>query len=254
MGVDHIDLGAAAARGIPVAHTPGVLTDAVAELTFGLLLMLARRLPEAVAAVHQGRWQDAPLGTDVKGKTLLVVGLGRIGRAVADRALAFGMTVLFHDARDDLAAPPGVARVASLEEGLPRADVVTLHVDFNPSARHLIGASQLELLKPTALLINTSRGAVVDQEALSRALTTGRLAGAGLDVLQVEPPDPDDPILALPNVIVLPHIGSATRETRHAMIELAIANLLACLNHQKCEFIVNGVQPGEHDAARLGRA
>ena len=228
VGFDHIDLAAASQRGIIVTHTP-VLSDAVADLTLGLILMTVRRLGEAVDIVANGGWDDALLGIDLRSKTLLIVGLGRIGREVARRALGFKMHVCGFDTRADVREIAGVERVATLAEGLARADIVSLHVDLNPTTRHLIDDAALAAMKPTAFLINTSRGGVVDQQALTSALVEHRLGGAGLDVLQNEPPDADEPLLAMPNVVVLPHIGSATVETRRAMLDCAIDNLATCL-------------------------
>jgi len=237
VGLDHIDLAATSQRAITVTHTP-VLSDAVADLTLALILMTARRLGEAVDIVASGGWDDALLGTDLHSKTLLIVGLGRIGQEVAQRALAFKMHVCAYDARAEVPEIAGVERVASLVDGLARADVVSLHVDLNPTTRHLIDDAALAAMKPTAFLINTSRGGVVDQVALTRALAEHRLAGAGLDVLENEPPGTGEPLLEMPNVVVLPHIGSATVETRHAMLDCAVANLAACLRGEHCEHTV----------------
>ncbi|MBI2913505.1 MAG: D-glycerate dehydrogenase [Chloroflexi bacterium] len=243
VGYDNVDLEQATRKGVLVTNTPGILSDAVAELTMGLLLQLSRRLPEAEQVVREGRWDAsgavAPFGTDLRGKTLAVIGLGRIGREVARRALAFDMRVIYHDARADVPSPPGVGRAADLEDALRQADFLTLHTNLTPGSAHLIGARELALMKPAAYLINTSRGAIVDQAALFEALKTGRIAGAALDVLEQEPPAPDEPLLSLANVIITPHIGTATRETRSAMIELAVRNLLACLAGEPCENIVN---------------
>ena len=235
VGFDHIDMTEANRRGITVTHTP-VLSDAVADLTLGLILMEARRLREAADIVSNGGWDDALLGRDLRAKTLLVVGLGRIGQEVARRALAFKMHVCAFDARADLPAVAGVERVATLHEGLARADVLSLHVDLNPATRHLLDDAAFAVMKPTAFVINTSRGSVIDQEALIRALREGRIAGAGLDVLEREPPGIDDPLLAMPNVVVLPHIGSATVETRQAMLDCAVDNLAACLRGEACSY------------------
>lgn len=233
VGFDHIDVAAAARRSIAITHTP-VLSDAVADLTLALILMEARRLREAVEIVTSGGWDDALLGTDLRAKTLLVVGLGRIGREVARRALGFKMHVCGFDARADLPEIAGVERAGTLADGLARADFVSLHVDLNPSTRHLLDDAAFAAMKPTAFLINTSRGAVIDQAALTRALVERRIAGAGLDVLEHEPPGLSEPLLAMPNVVVLPHIGSATVETRRAMLECAVENLVLCLRGEPC--------------------
>jgi len=242
VGLDHIDLAAASQRSITVTHTP-VLSDAVADLTLALILMTTRRLGEAVDTVANGVWDDALLGTDLRSKTLLIVGLGRIGREVARRALAFKMHVCGYDARAEVPEITGVERLALLADGLGRADIVSLHVDLNPTTRHFIDEAALAAMKPTAFLINTSRGGVVDQTALTRALVEHRLAGAGLDVLEREPPSTGEPLLAMPNVVVLPHIGSATVETRRSMLNCAVDNLAACLRGEICEHTVALASP-----------
>lgn len=220
VGHDNIDLAAAAARGIRVGVTPDVLTDATADLAFALLLAAARRLPDAQAAVAAGRWRTWEatrwLGSDVHGATLGIVGFGRIGRAVARRAAGFAMTVL-------------ATRETPLEELLDRSDFVSLHCPLTPATRRLIDAHALSRMKPTAILINTARGGVVDQRALVEALHAATIAGAALDVTDPEPPPLDDPLLSAPNVIVLPHVGSATRTARARMTELAVDNLVAGL-------------------------
>ncbi|HTD51287.1 MAG TPA: NAD(P)-dependent oxidoreductase, partial [Acidimicrobiia bacterium] len=238
VGVDHIDLAETSRRAITVTHTP-VLSDAVADLTLALILMRARRLREAVDIVSTGGWDDALLGADLRAKTLLVVGLGRIGREVARRALAFKMQVCGFDVRSDLPPVDGVERVSILADGLARADVVSLHVDLNPTTRHLFDDEAFSKMKPTAFIINTARGAVIDQVALTRALAEHRIGGAGLDVLEVEPPGPGEPLLNMPNVVVLPHIGSATVETRRAMLDCAVDNLAACLRNEHCDFTLS---------------
>jgi len=236
VGFDHIDLVAAREREIAVTITP-VLSDAVADLTIALMTMLVRRIPEAMGAVADGQW-SVPLGGDLSGKELLLVGFGRIGRAVATRALAAGMRVRYVDTGSELPAIDGVDGVDGLEEGLSGADFVSVHVDLNAGTRHLMGPDQFSAMKPTAFFVNTSRGGVVDQPALVRALTEGQIAGAGLDVLQDEPPSPDDPVLSAPNVIIVPHIGSATVETRNAMAECAVDNLLMVLRGEGSPFVL----------------
>jgi glyoxylate reductase len=220
VGSDNVDLQAAAARGIPVGITPDVLTEATADLAFAGLLAAARRLPEALAAVREGRWQtwepDWLLGHDVHGATLGIVGYGRIGRAVARRAQGFSMRIL---------ATPRVP----LDELLAQSDAVTLHVPLTSETRRLIDADALARMKPTAILVNTARGGVVDQQALARALHRGEIAGAALDVTDPEPLPPDHPLLEAPNLLVLPHIGSATHTARERMADLAVDNLLAGL-------------------------
>ncbi|HEX4492029.1 MAG TPA: NAD(P)-dependent oxidoreductase [Acidimicrobiia bacterium] len=233
VGFDHIDVRTAAQRSITVTTTP-VLSDAVADLTLALITMTLRRLRETIDDLSRGVWRNEILGHDVRGQRLLLIGFGRIAREVAARALAAKMTVCTYDVRTEIAPMAGVDRVATLAEGLAAADIVSLHVDLNPSTHHLIDADALARMKPTAILINTARGGVVDQDALRRALSNGDIAGAGLDVLETEPPDADDPILHLPNVVVLPHIGSATVETRLAMLDCAVDNLVACLRGEAC--------------------
>src|SRR4051794_2526742 len=222
VGSDNIDLAAAAARGIPVGVTPDVLTDATADLAMALLLAAARNLPQAHAAVRHGGWRTWEpagwLGLELHGATLLIVGAGRIGQAVAHRAEAFGMRIRTAGRGDDLHAL------------LAEADVVSLHVPLTPSTRHLIDAAALEAMKPSAILVNTARGAVVDQTALRRALHDGWIAGAALDVTDPEPLPADDPLLGAPNLLVVPHIGSATHAARERMVDLAAKNLLAALD------------------------
>jgi glyoxylate reductase len=234
VGFDHIDRTTASRRAITVTHTP-VLSDAVADLTLALILMTTRRLGEAIEIVAKGGWDDALLGTDLRSKTLLIVGFGRIGREVARRALGFKMNVITFDMRSELPDASGVERVATLADGLARADVVSLHVDLNPSTRHLIDAAALAAMKRSAFLINTSRGGVVDQVALTAALAEQRIAGAGLDVLEIEPPEAGEQLLGMRNVVVLPHIASATVETRAAMLDCALDNLAQCLRGEVCE-------------------
>jgi lactate dehydrogenase-like 2-hydroxyacid dehydrogenase len=220
VGTDNVDLDAATRRGIPVGNTPDVLTDATADLAFALLLALARRLPEGERDVREGQWvtfePDRNLGAEVSGATLGIVGFGRIGRAVARRAEGFGMDIL-HTGE------------TPLEELLERSDFVTLHCPLTPETRHLIDRDALERMKPTALLVNTARGPIVDPAALERALHERAIAGAALDVTDPEPLPPDHPLLEAPNLLVVPHVGSATVRTRHKMTELAVDNLLAAL-------------------------
>jgi glyoxylate reductase len=225
VGYDNIDLKAAAARWIPVGHTPGVLTDATADLAFALLLAAARKLPDGIEEVRRGgaeTWEPAHnLGAEVHGATLGIIGFGRIGQAVAKRAQGFDMTVLHVDSGSDAGA---------LSDLLARSDFVTLHVPLTPETHHLIDAAALKQMKPTAILVNTARGGIVDQESLAQALRDGVIAGAALDVTDPEPLPADDPLLSSPNLIVVPHIGSATQATRQRMANLAVDNLLAALD------------------------
>ena len=237
VGLDHIDLDAARVRKIMVTITP-VLSDAVADLTMALMIMLSRRICEGIRAVVSGRWNEVSLGSDLAGKRLLLVGFGRIGQAVARRALAAKMRVQYVDTRSGLPVVDDVDRAGDLAKGLADADFVSLHVDLNAETRNLMGRDEFKLMKSTAFLVNTSRGGVLDQAALTSALTEGTIAGVGLDVLQDEPPHPDEPLLNAPNIIIVPHIGSATRETRSAMAQCAVDNLLLGLRNERSPFEV----------------
>ncbi len=244
VGVDNIDVAAATARGIPVGHTPGVLTDATADLTFALLMAAARRIPEGVDKVRAGEWRTweprGLLGADVWGATLGIVGLGRIGTAVARRARGFEMRILYSDPQHkiELEEELGVA-YASLDSLLAEADFVTLHTPLVAETRHLIGAAALKRMKSTAMLINAARGEIVDTEALVEALEDGWIAGAALDVTDPEPLPGDHPLVGMPNCIVVPHIGSATITARNRMAEMAAENLLAGLAGERLPYCVN---------------
>lgn len=222
IGFDNIDVEAARARDVQVGHTPDVLTDATADLAWALMLAVARRIVEAHRDAVEGQWRtwepQGWIGADVHGATLAVVGAGRIGQAVAKRASGFEMDVVMVDLGDDLHA------------ALERADFVSLHTPLTDETRHLIDADALARMKPTAILVNTARGPIVDQDALADALREGRLAGAGLDVTDPEPLPPDHPLYATPNLLVVPHIGSATTTARAAMADRAVDNLLAALD------------------------
>jgi glyoxylate reductase len=223
IGFDNINMEATTARAIAVGVTPDVLTDATADLAFALLLAAARRLPEAAAAVKDGRWRTFEtqgwLGADVAGQTIAIVGgAGRIGSAVARRAEGFGMTIIVVGRDDDL------------HQALQQADFVSLHAPLTPQTRHMIDAAALAAFKPGAILVNTGRGGLVDQHALAQALHSGHLQAAALDVTDPEPLPPTDPLLQAPNVLVLPHIGSATHTARAKMTALAVDNLLAGLD------------------------
>ncbi len=224
VGYDNIDLATAAARGIPIGNTPDVLTDATADLAFTLLLAAARRLPDAIASVHAGDWltwePSGFLGYDVHGATLGIIGFGRIGRAVARRAEGFEMTVLHND----------LGEGTPLDELLERSDFVSIHTNLTEDTHHLINAAALARMKPTAVLINTARGPIVDQAALATALREGQIGGAALDVTDPEPLPADDPLLQAPNIIVAPHIASATHTARERMAQLAVDNLIAALD------------------------
>lgn len=232
VGVSNIDLAAAKARHIPVGHTPGVLTDATADMAFALLMAAARNVVVGADFVRAGRWQgwspNLLLGQEVSGATLGIIGFGRIGKAMAARGRAFNMRVLAHRTTDETAAQYSVI-AASLEQVLEESDFVSLHTPLTPSTHGLIGARELALMKPTSILINTARGEVVAPEALYEALKAGRPAMAALDVTSPEPIPMDDPLLTLPNCLIVPHLGTATLETRSAMTRLAVANLAAGL-------------------------
>jgi len=236
VGYDNIDVECATRLGIYVTNTPGVLTEATAELTWALLMAVARRIVEADHFVRWGEWwrlrtgwhPKMMLGVELKGKTLGIIGLGRIGSRVAEIAKAFGMKVIYYDRnrREDLEKKLGV-EYRDLDTLLQEADIVTIHVPLTKETYHMINEERLKKMKRSALLINTARGAVIDTEALAKALREGWIAGAGLDVHESEPLDPNHPITAFKNVVLLPHIGSATYETRHRMAELVAENLIA---------------------------
>jgi gluconate 2-dehydrogenase len=235
VGYDNFDVADLTRRGIVLAHTPDVLTESTADTVFSLILASARRVVELAEWVKAGRWQRSIgpdlYGTDVQGKTIGIVGLGRIGAAVARRAaLGFRMRVLYanRSANADAEAQFGARRV-TLDELLAQADFVCLQVPLSPDTRHLIGAPEFAKMKPGAILINASRGPVVDEAALIDALAAGRIRGAGLDVYEQEPLPADSPLLRMANVVALPHIGSATHETRHAMARCAAENLIGAL-------------------------
>lgn len=245
VGFDHIDIEAATKRGIYVTHTPGVLTDAVAEFTVGLLLAITRRIVEADAVVKNGKW-DKPwnpfflTGPELKGKTLGIIGLGRIGRAVAKKVKGFEMRVIYYDVyRNEKAEKELGVEYVDLETLLKTSDFISLHVPLLKETYHMIGEKELKLMKPTAFLINTARGAVVDTDALVKALKEGWIAGAALDVFEQEPLPPDHPLTKLDNVILAPHIASATIEARQRMAELAANNLVAVLKGEMPPALVN---------------
>ncbi|NLS08446.1 D-glycerate dehydrogenase [Nesterenkonia sp. MY13] len=239
VGYDNIDLEAAAARGITVTNTPGVLDEAVADLTLGLMLATTRRVVEADRFLRTGReWIWGPqgyVGLDISaGASLGIVGLGRIGMAVAKRAQAFGMKIVATGSRatSEEAQQLGVIPAASVAELLPQVDVLSLHCPLTEENRHLIGAAQLQSMKPGSYLINTARGPLVDEKALVAALNSGHLAGAGLDVHEFEP-QTDPQLREMEQVVMLPHIGSAGGATRRKMATLALDNVLAVLNGEQ---------------------
>ena len=235
VGYDNVDVAACRERGVVVTNTPGVLTDATADIAMSLILMSTRGLGAAERRVRTGvpwRWSlTAHLGSGLRGKTLGIVGPGAIGLATARRAKAFGMEVLLsgRSAPGPAAVDALAARVVDLDDLLTASDVVSLHCPLTPATHHLIGAAQLRAMKPTAHLVNTSRGPVVDEAALVAALDAGEIAGAGLDVFEDEP-RVHPGLLGREDVVLLPHVGSATIETRTAMADLAVANVLAVLS------------------------
>ncbi len=243
VGYNNIDVPAATARRIAVTNTPGVLTDATADLTWALLFAVARRIPEGDRYTRAGRFKGwAPmlmLGGDISDRTLGIIGAGRIGTAVALRSRGFRMRVLYFDKAQNEALEQAVgAQRVDLDTLLRASDFVSLHVNLDPTTHHLISARELALMKPTAYLINTSRGPVVDEAALVAALRERRIAGAGLDVFENEP-ELTPGLAELDNVVILPHIGSATIGTRTRMATLAATNLLAALRGERPPNIVN---------------
>jgi glyoxylate reductase len=231
VGFDNVDLAAAEGRGVWVTNTPDVLTEATADLTWALILAVTRRLVEADGFVRQGRFDgwslDLMLGAGLQHRTLGIVGYGRIGRAVARRARPFGMNVVYHDRRE-LDDPDPPARFLPLDELLATAHVVSLHTPLTDRTYHLLDESRLRAMLPGAVLINTARGPLVDEDALVRVLAGRHLAGAGLDVYEHEPAVHPG-LIEHPHVVLLPHVGSATVETRAAMAELAADNVIAVL-------------------------
>ena len=249
VGYDNIDLECATKHGVYVTNTPGVLTDATADLTWALILAITRRIVEADRFVRSGEWYKKGtgwhpkmlLGFQVSGATLGIIGMGRIGRAVAKRARGFGMRILYYDKKR---LPEEVerelcAQYADLETLLRESDVVTLHTPLTKETYHMIGERELRLMKPTAYLVNTSRGKVIDTDALVKALKERWIAGAALDVFEEEPLPPDHPLTKLDNVILAPHIGSATLKTRARMADIVAENLIAFLQGKVPPTLVN---------------
>ncbi|CAN5485796.1 D-glycerate dehydrogenase [soil metagenome] len=237
VGYDHVDIAACTARNIAVGNTPGVLTETTAELALALLLATARRLPEAIEAVKHGEWgpwkPEWMTGRDVFGSTVGIIGLGRIGAAFARRLTGFDCRILYTGShpKPDIAGPLK-AEFVDMDTLLAQSDFVALHCPLNDATRHLVNADFLRKMRPTAMLINTTRGPVVDQDALYQALKHGTIAAAGLDVTTPEPLPPDHPLLTLPNCVVLPHIGSASIATRTKMALIAADNLIAGVQGQ----------------------
>ena len=245
VGFDNIEVAACTKRGVAVGNTPGVLTDTTADLAFALLMAAARRIPEGDRYVRSSQWRTwGPmllLGPDVHGATIGIVGFGRIGQAVAQRALGFGMRILYHDVvrlPAEIEEPFG-AQFLPLEELLSKSDFVSLHVNLTAETRHLMNAERLGWMKPDAVLVNTSRGPVVDPKALYEALRDGVIFAAALDVTDPEPIPLDDPLLTLDNCLIVPHIASASRATRSRMAAMAAANLLAGVRGERLPTPVN---------------
>lgn len=244
VGFDNIDINSCTKRGLPVGHTPGVLTDGTADLTMAIMLAAARRITEASQDARQGRWKTwSPtgwLGMDFRDATLGIVGMGQIGSGVAERALGFGMKILFTDSnlKHDLADRFNAKQVP-LETLLKSSDIVTLHVPLTGETHHLINEERLKSMKSNALLVNTSRGLIVDSNALVSALENKWIAAAALDVTDPEPLPTDHPLFGLSNCLIVPHIGSATWNTRRKMAERACENLIAGLHEQRLPYCAN---------------
>jgi glyoxylate reductase len=245
VGYDNIDIPAATARHIPVGHTPGVLTDATADFTWALLMAAARRVVEADRFTRALQWRtwepDLLLGPNIAGATLGIVGFGRIGQAVARRAKGFEMRILYmsrHRCDPELEESLGVEFVA-FDRLLCESDFVTIHTPLSDDTYHLFSDREFEMMKPSAILINTARGAIVDPDGLYRALSSGQIAGAALDVTEPEPIGMDSPLLRLDNLIIAPHIGSASSQTREKMANMAIENLMVGLKGDRLPYCVN---------------
>lgn len=243
VGYDNIDIKAASERQIPVGNTPGVLTETTADQAFTLLLAAARRLVEGVHYVRDGQWQTwnpiQLLGRDVHGATLGILGLGRIGYAVARRAQGFGMKILYFGGSNQAYAARVYAKSVDLRTLLSQSDFVSIHTPLTAETHHMIGKGEFKLMKKTAILVNTARGAIVDTDALVRALQVGEIGAAALDVTDPEPIPAEHPLVSMENCIVVPHLGSATWQTRERMGVLAVDNLLAGLRGERLPHCVN---------------
>jgi glyoxylate reductase len=241
VGFDNVVVADATARGIPIGNTPGILTDATADIAFALLLAAARRIVESEKYIRDGKWKtwhpSMLLGMDLAGRTLGLVGFGRIGRAVAKRAVGFDLRIIFYD---PTAEPEfDAVKMNSLDELLHEADFVSVHTPLNQNTRHMVNADFLSKMKSNAVFVNTSRGPVVDQIALYEALKSKKIFAAGLDVTDPEPLPLDSPLLTLDNCVIIPHIGSASEQTRDAMARLAAENLIAGLKGERLPHCVN---------------
>jgi glyoxylate reductase len=245
VGYDNIDVKRATEKGIYVTNTPGVLTETTADLAWALLMAVARRIVEADKFLRAGRWKIQwnlmfMTGLDIHGKTLGILGLGRIGQSMARRARGFDMRILYYDENRNTQAESDLGvEYAGIESVLRESDFVTIHVPLTDKTRNFLGDKQFAMMKKTAILINTSRGPVIDEPALYRALKDKKIAGAGLDVYQTEPIEKSSPLLKLDNVVLLPHIGSASTETRTKMAIMAVENAIAALQGNVPENLVN---------------
>ena len=244
VGYDNIAVSSATAAGIPVGYTPGALTDTTADFAWALMMAAARRVVESHNEVQQGIWRpwgpDVLCGVDIYGSTLGLIGFGRIGQAMAARARGFNMRVLYTQRHRDVEAEKRLnATCVSLDELLKESDFISLHAYLSAETRGLIGADQFNLMKPTAVFINTARGAMVDHQALTRALQSGKLAAAALDVFDPEPIPRDHPLLKLPQVIITPHIGSASTRTRQHMAMMTVENIEAGLSGKPLPYCAN---------------
>jgi glyoxylate reductase len=247
VGYDNVDVPAATAAGVCITNTPDVLTEATAELAFTLLLACARRLGEGERLVRSGTWTgwalDQLIGIGLAGKTLGIIGYGRIGQALARRAIGFGMNVIFADLQPgSREAAHGVRGPLSVDDVFASADAISLHCPLTPETHHLVNAQRLALMKPTAILVNTARGGCIDEAALVEALRNGRLFGAALDVYAREPEVSAD-LLGCPRLVLAPHIGSATTEARTAMAQLCADAVIAALRGHRPPNLVNNVSP-----------
>ncbi len=252
VGYDNIDITTATTNGIPVGHTPGVLTETTADFAWALMMAAARRVIEADNEVRGGRWQpwgpDVLTGMDVYGKTLGIIGLGRIGKAMARRARGFSMQVIYFDNHRDPEAEAELdVEYSPLGELLTRSDFVSIHLYYSPEVHHLFNRDRLSQMKSTAVLVNTARGAIVDPDALFEALQSGQIGAAGIDVFDPEPIPAGHPILKLKNLVITPHIASASKETRQKMAFMTVENILAGLNGQPLPYCAN---PQVYDSDR----
>ncbi len=244
VGFDNIDVPAATARGVPIGNTPGVLTDTTADFAFALMMSAARRVVEGADYVRAGKWKTwGPkllLGPDVHHATLGIIGFGRIGQGMAKRASGFDMRIFYYDVyrREDLEKSMGVT-YAELDTLYAQSDFITLHTDLNPSTRHMINDAAFARMKPSAVIVNSARGPIIDPEALYRALSAGKIWAAALDVTDPEPIPTDSPLLKLSNCLVVPHIASASIVTRGKMSQMAAANILAGLKGERLLTCVN---------------